>query len=165
MSENLKARSVHELPFSVEQVVARARTEYQAIILVTGVFDILHEEHIKFLHKAKELGGVLIVGLESDVRVRQMKGADRPVNTEDKRLAQVVRIGVADAVFILPEEFGKPEQNRALIHHLRPKYLAVSSHTAHLEAKRKILAEVGGEVAIVHQHNPAISTTQLLAAS
>ena len=48
------------------------------IVLATGCFDILHPAHLEFLALAKEQGDVLIVGLETDARVRQLKGKDRP---------------------------------------------------------------------------------------
>lgn len=131
-------------------------------VLVTGVFDVLHQEHIVFLEKAKLLGTYLIVGIESDVRVRQMKGEDRPVFSQEQRKKKLKALGIADEVFILPEQFSRSEDHLALIQKVRPDYLAVSSHTKHLDEKRAILKQCGGEVVIVHAHNPNISTTQLL---
>ena len=131
-------------------------------VLVTGVFDILHKEHIYFLKKAKSLGDYLIVAIESDVRVKQMKGEGRPINSQDKRKESLERLNLADEVFILPEEFNKPEHHKKLIKKIKPKFLAVSSHTKHLDKKQEILNEFGGEVVVVHDHNPEISTTNLL---
>ena len=55
-------------------------------ILVTGVFDLLHQEHINFLTKAKAVGDILVVGLETDTRVKQLKGFNRPINSTKDRL-------------------------------------------------------------------------------
>src|SRR3990172_12032671 len=52
------------------------------IVLVTGVFDLLHDEHRNFLKVAKKAGDFLIVGLESDTRVRALKGVGRPVHDQ-----------------------------------------------------------------------------------
>ncbi|GIK84506.1 MAG: hypothetical protein BroJett025_11280 [Patescibacteria group bacterium] len=131
-------------------------------VLVTGVFDVLHEEHRNFLKKAKSLGEYLVVGIESDVRVRQIKGEGRPVNTEQLRKKNVEALAIADEVFILPEQFSKPEDHSTLIQKIRPDYLAVSSHTKHLDKKQAILEQFGGEVVVVHEYNPKISTTKLL---
>jgi D-beta-D-heptose 7-phosphate kinase / D-beta-D-heptose 1-phosphate adenosyltransferase len=131
-------------------------------VLVTGVFDVLHQEHLNFLRKAKELGGELIVAIESDVRVRQIKGEGRPVNTQDIRQQNLENLHIANRVFILPENFNNPAAYEALIAEWKPTYLAVSSHSPHLDKKREILAKFGGEVKVVHEHNPTISTTILL---
>ena len=58
----------------------------QTTVLATGVFDVLHIEHIRFLAAAKQQGDRLIVGVESDVRVRAMKGPGRPLHDEQVRL-------------------------------------------------------------------------------
>ncbi len=133
------------------------------IVLVTGVFDLLHAEHIAFLQKARALGDALLVGLESDVRVKQIKGEGRPVHGQLVRQKQIEELGLAELVFILPDTFSTPDQHRQLIREVRPAFLAVSSHTAHLDKKSAILKEFGGEVKVVHQHNPEVSTTKLLA--
>ena len=134
----------------------------ETIVLVTGVFDILHQEHILFLEKARELGTILVVALESDSRVRHLKGPERPHLSQKKRREQLLDLEKADIVVILPEEFSDPEHHRAVISQIQPTYLAVSSHTKHLDEKQAILSEYGGRVVVVHQQNPAVSTTRLL---
>lgn len=131
-------------------------------VLVTGVFDLLHEEHIKFLKKAKELGDYLIVGLESDVRVKQMKGKQRPVNNQKLRKVNLEKLNIAEEVFVLPEQFNRPEDHENLIEKIRPNFLAVSSHTKYLDKKQEILKKFGGEVVVVHKYNPKISTTKMI---
>lgn len=150
------------IPDPVIEVVKTAHNHGQSIVLVTGVFDILHREHEIFLKKAKEVGEVLIIGIESDARVRTLKGEGRPVNSATQRLATLEALAIADAVFVLPEQFNQPTHRRQLLMEIKPDVLAVSSHTDHLEAKRQLMAEIGGVVKIVHQHNPEISTTKLL---
>lgn len=151
-----------QLPAYVEALLAQARDQQQVVVLATGVFDLLHQEHMAFLRKAKAVGDVLIVGIESDSRVKELKGESRPINPDLVRRQHVEDLGVADAVFILPNEFSTPEAYRAFTHHLRPQILAVSSHTSFQDRKQRLMEEVGGEVKVVHEHNPAISTTILL---
>lgn len=132
------------------------------VVLVTGVFDLLHEEHLLFLQKAKSHGDVLLVGIETDSRVRKTKGVNRPVENEVTRMQKVFYTGLADQVFLLPEKFDQPQDHLALIKKYQPDILAVSSHTPHLEAKKRIVAECGARVVVVHDWNPNISTTQIL---
>ncbi len=132
------------------------------MILATGVFDVLHEEHLVFLRKAKALGGRLVVGIESDERVRRLKGLARPVHSETARRENLEKLGIADVVFVLPEQFDTPDDHRKLLATLRPDILAISSHTPHISEKQQLMQEIGGRVEIVHQHNPAVSSTILL---
>ena len=163
----------------------RSRPKPSQLILVTGVFDILHQEHLNFLQKAKSApllskqdtssppspklisksaknGKILVVGIESDQRVAKIKGPGRPVNPESKRAQNLATLPYVNYVFVLPKNFSKPSDHVKLINTLKPDILAVSSHTLHLEAKTKILNQVGGKVQIVHAHNPRESTTKLL---
>lgn len=134
-------------------------------ILVTGCFDLLHNEHKKLLQKAKKLSGILLVGVETDTRVRRFKGPGRPVNHLSLRLKNLRRLGIADQVFALPKQFNDLNHFTALINQIKPDILAVSSSTPHLTVKRKILKRFGGRVVIVLPHNPKISTTKLLKSS
>jgi len=128
-------------------------------VLATGVFDDLHSEHLKFLQKAKEAGDVLIVGVESDVRVRKMKGEGRPFQDEQTRVKKLEELEYVDKVMLLPDKFDTWAEQEALIRVVRPDILAVSSHTSHQKGKREIMAIYGGRVVIVHDWNPKVSTT------
>lgn len=150
------------LSSDLTEALRAARSRGEVIVLATGVFDVVHAEHIAFLQKAKALGW-LIVGVESDARVAEMKGPTRPVNPAARRVTTLEALQIADAIFVLPDHFNTPAAHEALIAEVRPQYLAVSAHTAHLDKKQAILAKYGGEVKVVHEHNPSVSTTILLA--
>ncbi len=147
---------------AVQKQISLYHQQQLSIVLVTGVFDVLHNEHLLFLQKAAQHGDVLVVGVESDTRVRRMKGSGRPVNAQSKRCLQIEALQIAQLVFVLPEKFDDPEDHQLLIESIRPKVLAVSAHTAHQAEKTAILAKIGGQVIVVHEHNPKISTTQML---
>lgn len=147
---------------AVQQLAQAAHAQGQTVVLVTGVFDVLHYEHQQFLEKARSLGDVLVVGLETDNRVKELKGPDRPVTTAEQRVENLVAWNIADAVFVLPEKFHELEDYRLLLRQLQPQILAVSSHTDFQEVKEQLMREIGGEVVIAHEHNPAISTSLLL---
>jgi len=146
----------------VLETIQGYHTKKATIVLVTGVFDLLHKEHLSFLTKAKAEGDVLIVAIESDKRVSQIKGSDRPIFDQETRYKNIKKLKIADLVFVLPEKFSSPRDHEELIKTIRPHILAVSSHTRHLDKKEDILKKYNGRVKIVHQHNPRISTTKLI---
>lgn len=146
---------------SLLQTLTKLHDQGKKITLVTGVFDLLHQEHTLFLEKASELADVLIVGLESDVRVRQLKGEGRPIENQQLRKSHLEELGIADLVFILPEGFSNQAAYDQLIAEIRPTYLAVSSHSPYQENKQALMEKYGGELKVVHEFNPAISTTIL----
>lgn len=151
------------LPIAVQEILSQARADQEKIVLVTGVFDVLHSKHLEFLHSAKKSGGVLVVGLEADVRVKQMKGEDRPYNSQDVRIKNLEQLNIADVVFILPEDFGLFTRREELIKEMSPTFLAVSSHSPHQKEKQALLEKYGGKVIVVTEFDPRFSTTQLLA--
>lgn len=131
-------------------------------ILVTGVFDLLHEEHIAFLVSAKALGERLVVGIESDLRVRKLKGEGRPIQTEQVRKNAIEKLGFVDETMILPIRFETDADHLRLLQLVKPAILAVSSHTPHLAVKRRLMKQVGGKVVVVRQQNVNVSTTKIL---
>jgi len=148
------------LPF-----INRSKSQGKSIILATGVFDILHQEHINFLTKAKAAGDILVIAVETDSRVQQIKGPDRPVNNQAKRLTSLTSLNIADYVIFLPRKFNSQADWEAFIKQLKPDIYAVSSHTHWLKNKQTIMEKFGGQLKIVHNHNPTISTTKLLGTS
>lgn len=138
------------------------RDQGKTIVLVTGCFDILHTEHRKFLQKAKKKGNILLVGMESDKRVRELKGQGRPVNKIKKRTKQLVDTNIPDYVFVLPEHFSATAEHERLIARIRPDILAVSAHTLHQGKKKEMVERYGGELRVVLPYNPGFSTSRLL---
>ena len=68
------------VPFSaLKAICARLRSRKERIVFTNGCFDILHAGHVKYLRKAKALGDILVLGLNSDSSVRRIKGPSRPV--------------------------------------------------------------------------------------
>lgn len=147
---------------NLEKLLAESRVENKKIVLATGVFDILHEEHINFLKKAKQEGDVLIIGIESDLRVNKIKGESRPSNDESARKSKLEELNLAKMVVILPEDFGDLETRESFIAFIKPDILAVSSHSEFKIEKQRIVSKYGGELKVVLKHNPEVSTTKIL---
>jgi rfaE bifunctional protein nucleotidyltransferase chain/domain len=77
----------------------------QKIVFTNGCFDILHQGHIDYLSKAKDLGQKLIIGLNTDSSVRRLnKSTDRPINTEQSRAFILAAIGFVDAIVLFDED-------------------------------------------------------------
>ena len=72
-------------PDELQATRNRMRSEKKKVVFTNGVFDIIHRGHIEYLLKAKELGDVLIVGLNTDTSVRRLKGEKRPLVPQDDR--------------------------------------------------------------------------------
>src|SRR5271170_693824 len=79
---------LHPAVFSLQEVIVRfgrAKRNGQRVVFTNGCFDLLHPGHIKSLEAARALGDALIVGINSDSSVRELKGEGRPVITEQER--------------------------------------------------------------------------------
>ncbi|TXE82948.1 D-glycero-beta-D-manno-heptose-7-phosphate kinase [Campylobacter peloridis] len=74
------------------------------VVFTNGCFDILHFGHIKYLERAKKLGDILIVGLNSDKSVKRLKGDDRPINNEFERACMLASLYFVDYVVIFDED-------------------------------------------------------------
>jgi len=148
---------------NLEEFLQFRQQNQKTLVLVTGVFDVFHQEHKNFLTEAKKQGNLLLVALESDLRVRALKGPTRPINSQEKRLQTIANLGLADFLLILPEQFSSPEDHEAFIKKIHPNVLAVSASSPHLADKERILQKYGGTLKIVLGHNPSISSTQIIA--
>lgn len=130
------------------EVVARVneeRSRGSKIILANGCFDIIHAGHIRYLAGAKELGGFLIVGLNSDAQVGVLKGDGRPYINERERAEIISSLRFVDAVTI----FEEPTVNE-LIDAIRPDIHAKGTdYTTETVPERERVRGYGGRVAIV----------------
>ena len=82
---------------------ARLREEGKQLVFTNGCFDILHVGHVRYLRRARELGDALLVAINSDRSVRQLKGAGRPVMSEDERAELVAALAAVDYVTIFDD--------------------------------------------------------------
>ncbi|HTS07923.1 MAG TPA: adenylyltransferase/cytidyltransferase family protein [Candidatus Eisenbacteria bacterium] len=125
--------------------VAEWKRAHERVILGNGAFDLLHVGHVRYLAAAKALGGKLVVAINSDSSVRQLKGQGRPVMPERERAEIVAALADVDAVLIFPEL-----DVRAIIREIRPDIQAKGTdYTVDSVPERDALAEYGGRVAIV----------------
>lgn len=115
------------------------------IVLANGCFDLFHVGHIRYLAGAKELGDVLIVGINADDQVRRQKGENRPFMPERERAEIVSALRFVDFVTIFPE----PTVTE-LIRAVRPDFHAKGTdYTPDTVPEREIVRACGGQTAIV----------------
>lgn len=98
-----------ERPIQTEPLVkltSRLQGEGKKIVFTSGCFDILHAGHVRYLEEAKGCGDFLVVGLNSDVSVKMVKGAHRPLNNEQDRAEVLRALRAVDAVVIYSETDG-----------------------------------------------------------
>lgn len=146
--------------FSREDLKAKIDAERKAgrkIIFTNGCFDIIHAGHTHYLAKARELGDILIVALNSDASVRRIKGEKRPLVPEDERADVIAALGCVDFVVI----FEEPDP-QALIDLLRPDVLVKGGDWREEDVVgRGSVASWGGKVVII-PHRKGLSTTNIV---
>jgi len=125
--------------------VAEWRRDGEQIVLANGCFDLLHVGHVRYLRGAKALGGRLIVGMNSDASVRQLKGEGRPLMPAEERAEIIAAMTDVDAVVI----FDEPDV-RELIRELHPDVQAKGTdYTRDTVPERDEVLAYGGRVEIV----------------
>jgi len=125
--------------------IASARASGSRIVLANGCFDVLHVGHVRYLAGAKQLGDILIVGINSDEQVAVQKGAGRPVLPATERAEIVAALEAVNYVTI----FDEPTVEELLLA-LKPDVHAKGTdYTTETVPERDVVRSYGGEVAIV----------------
>ena len=129
----------------LRQRVQQWREGGEPITLANGCFDLLHVGHVRYLHAAKELGGRLVVAVNSDDSVRELKGEGRPLMPSEERAEILASLTDVDAVVVFPER-----NVRSLISEIRPNIHAKGTdYTAESVPEGDLVRECGGRVEIV----------------
>jgi rfaE bifunctional protein nucleotidyltransferase chain/domain len=125
--------------------VTEWRRAGQQVVLANGCFDLLHVGHIRYLRGAKALSGKLVVAMNSDASVRQIKGEGRPFMPAEERAEIVAALADVDAVVL----FDEPDV-RALVREIRPDIHAKGTdYTRENVPERDEVLAYGGRIEIV----------------
>lgn len=148
-----KIAQLHEL----KAIVAKAKREGKRVVFTNGCFDLLHGGHLHLLREAKKCGDILVVALNSDRSVKEIKGPHRPILPESERAELIAALEMVDYVMC----FDEPEPYE-IINELKPDVLVKGGDWP----KEKIVgADVvvrsGGKVAVV-PYLKGYSTTRLI---
>lgn len=131
-----------------EELVTRIKAERKngsRIILANGCFDVLHVGHVRYLAGARELGDILVVGVNSDAQVARLKGAGRPVLPAEERAELVAALESVTYVTV----FDEPTVEQLLLA-LKPDVHAKGTdYTEDSVPERNVVRSYGGKVAIV----------------
>ena len=115
------------------------------VILTGGCFDILHYGHIYFLKKAKSLGDYLVVAIESDKRIRVLKGEGRPIHSQKQRKEILKSLKFVDQVIILKDKMTDRDYLKLIVK-TRPAIIAVTKSDPILNKKQEQAKIAGAKV-------------------
>lgn len=132
---------------------------YSSIVVVGGCFDILHYGHLVFLEEAKKKGEKLIILLESDQFIIEVKKR-KPVHTEKERAYMLSLLRCVDQVIILPR-LKTYEEYEEIIKYINPSIIAVTEGDPQMENKKKMIKKIGGTVMVVTGYIPNVSTSEI----
>jgi len=125
----------------IEKTVARLKKQKKKIVFTNGCFDILHRGHVSYLDAAKALGDVLILGLNADESVRELKGPSRPINNQEDRAYILAALESVDYVVVFNEN-----TPYSLIQIVKPDTLVKGGD---YEGKEVVGSDIAGEVKLI----------------
>ena len=132
------------------------RQQGKTVVFTNGCYDLLHVAHIRVLKKSRELGDLLVVGLNTDASVKLSKGPKRPLIPQSERAEMLLALASVDGVVFFEEE-----TPRELIRELLPDILVKSADWSHFIAGREEVEAAGGKVVILPLE-PGYSTTGII---
>lgn len=127
------------------------------IVLTSGSFDLMHIGHMRYLREARMRGNCLIVGVDSDEKIRAKKGEYKPVIPERERAEMVAHSRYADIITIKP----KDAERWALIKLVRPDVLVASKRNEHNAENELALLEFCGELVVLESQATTSTSAQI----
>jgi D-glycero-beta-D-manno-heptose 1-phosphate adenylyltransferase len=139
------------------RVVSHLRGLGYRIVLTSGSFDLIHLGHVKYLARAKELGGILVVGVDSDEKIRRRKGDDRPMVPESERLELLAHQRPVDLIYLKQDE----DPQWGLIKAVEPEVLVLTADHSYSPEQLTALAEVVGEVVVLERQSSVTTSERI----
>jgi D-glycero-beta-D-manno-heptose 1-phosphate adenylyltransferase len=130
---------------ALRPLVEKLKQDGKTIVLANGCFDLLHVGHVRYLEGARRLGDALVVGLNSDDSVRQLKGPGRPLMPEGERAEILAAISFVDYIIV----FQEPNVERLLLQIQPDIHCKGTDYTVESVPERDVVLSYGGRVAIV----------------
>ena len=143
------------------ETAKKLRDKDKTIVLAGGCFDILHIGHMDFLEKAKKRGDVLFLFLESDAKIKQLKGDQRPIFDQMERAKVLSALKFVDYIILLPE-FKKNEEYDTLIKNIKPNIIAVTKNDPNIKHIKRQIKLVSAKIAIVNSKIKNVSSSNIL---
>ncbi len=140
----------------LKQYVEALKTLGMKLVLTSGTFDLIHVGHARYMEKAKSFGDVLIVGVDSDTKVKKRKGPTRPIVPEEERVQMLAFLRSVDLITLKqPDE---PKWN--LIKLVQPDTLIVTAET-YTDAELKKLEKFCGKVVVLAPQATTSTSAQI----
>lgn len=146
-------RSLEEL----NALVAHLKGIGLRVVLTSGSFDLVHLGHVKYLARAKELGDVLVVGVDSDEKIRARKGPERPLVPEDERLEMLAHQRPVDLLYLKPSE----DPRWALIDAVRPDVLVLTTEHGYQADEVERLRTACGRIETVERQTSVTTSERI----
>jgi rfaE bifunctional protein nucleotidyltransferase chain/domain len=137
------------------RTVSHLRGLGYSIVLTSGSFDLIHLGHVKYLARAKELGDILVVGVDSDAKIRRRKGEDRPMVPEQERLELLAHQRPVDLIYLTQEE----DPSWGLIKAVEPDTLVLTADHSYTDEQLARLGEVVGDIQVI-ERQAAVTTSE-----
>jgi len=134
-----------------------AHARGQRVVFTNGVFDLLHPGHVRYLEDARQLGDLLIVGINSDRSVRRYKGEERPIVPEGERGELLAALRCVDAVVVFDEE-----TPHVIITAVQPDILVKGADWGPDNIVGRDVVEARGGRVVRIQLSEGLSTTELI---
>lgn len=125
------------------------------VVLTSGSFDLIHLGHVKYLARAKQLGDVLAVGVDSDAKIQRRKGPDRPMVPEGERLEMLAYQRPVDLIFLKDDG----EARWALIKAVQPDVLVLTADHSYGEEDLQALGQICGKIEVV-ERQASVTTSE-----
>ena len=132
----------------IQQLGELLKQQKKHAVLVGGCFDLFHYGHITLLEEAKKQADVLIVLLESDERIRKLKGSERPLHTQKQRAHMLIALRSVDYVILLPKDVHDSNYDM-IVKQIQPAIIATTKDSSSLRYIEKQAADSNAEIYLV----------------
>jgi D-glycero-beta-D-manno-heptose 1-phosphate adenylyltransferase len=130
---------------ALAELVEELKNTKRKIMFTNGCFDIIHAGHVRYLQAARQLGDVLIVGLNSDNSVSLLKGPTRPINNQEDRAEVLAALSAVDYVIIFGEQTAEK-----LIRVIKPDiYVKGGDYVVANLPEAELIDKLGGEIVLI----------------
>jgi D-glycero-beta-D-manno-heptose 1-phosphate adenylyltransferase len=130
---------------ALAELVEELKNTKKKIVFTNGCFDIIHAGHVRYLKAARQLGDLLIVGLNSDSSVSLLKGPTRPINNQEDRAEVLAALSSVDYVIIFGEQTAEK-----LIRVIKPDiYVKGGDYVVANLPEAELIDKLGGEIVLI----------------
>lgn len=141
----------------VRELVGHVKAIGYRIVLTSGSFDLIHLGHVKYLARAKACGDVLLVGVDSDAKIRRRKGEDRPMVPQAERLEMLAYQRPVDLIYLKNDD----DPRWGLIKAAEPDVLVLTAGHSYSAAEQEALLEFCGRIEVVERQSDVTTSERI----